>query len=926
MSAREVEMKNSKVGNTNTPETPEMMEYSVKGSDTLASIALKFNTTTSKLARMNRLSTRLLYPGQINLDMAASFSSCCGSISKVVTLFVPVKINLLERQVEKKLQKDELELVTKPPKTRPFPGRQDSLSPDFQMEELLRKSDNGKDEVSEKYLRINGRYITDGQGVVPGVLLVTPQTVMFNPSVSDHLVIDRGRDAYTVKCPMKATRSIAYYNDIAAMVLGDVSAEFIPKLVTSGHKTWAERDNLSMNTSNYVSQDTIGMLSESNFSDMRERYSLESIDRTNSRFDETKKDQIPLSQTSTLSDNLSQDDTFTSCNCTKSSKTGSDLDNLTVEGRVKGNDIVNSIYTAETSSSRGSFTNHDRMDGAIKDSDIFTKQSNENTQKHAEGARDSIDIMDTKCTSTPRKIQENSIKNSKVAMHDDSGLIYTKIQPKNSMKKLTGNAIKLEASGKLEDSYVYGDKGNANSFIEGESLSQIDASRDSGISEGTSFTSTRSSLKHGLTNDVGNRPMSPKSSSLSDEARQWLGKRGIRYSADSDDEGHFTETMDTSQMELSKPRPASLTADELVYLCLRIHKAHWCRPSNLETHIMGIPQNRDQQRMEHWFAVPQERVNQLHTFFTTWKGIAKHGPENQGDDFSRTSDIDKPEKMVDRKYRCDLLGTINDLVASRNGKSRNGCARNAYGDKILSPKILESTLKFIHESGLSIIDDTFARPSAEELLIERFEQAKKFAEPYKEGFLRASPLSGSRKSTLSSLNEDDVPELTDESNILENAHIEALSRELPSRTIGHRWNLVYSTAVHGISLKTLYRNTQDIETPILLVIVDQDGKTFGAFMSDPPKVSEGFYGTGESMLFTFKDNKIKAYRWTGINSFFIKGDTKCLSVGGGDGMFGLWLDEDLNHGRSHACKTFDNETLSSKEDFICRGLEAWSFE
>ena len=31
------------------------------------------------------------------------------------------------------------------------------------MEELLRKDDSGKDEISEKYLRINGRYITDGQ-------------------------------------------------------------------------------------------------------------------------------------------------------------------------------------------------------------------------------------------------------------------------------------------------------------------------------------------------------------------------------------------------------------------------------------------------------------------------------------------------------------------------------------------------------------------------------------------------------------------------------------------------------------------------------------------------------------------------------------------------------------------------------------------
>jgi len=178
-----------------------------------------------------------------------------------------------------------------------------------------------------------------------------------------------------------------------------------------------------------------------------------------------------------------------------------------------------------------------------------------------------------------------------------------------------------------------------------------------------------------------------------------------------------------------------------------------------------------------------------------------------------------------------------------------------------------------------------------------------------------------------SINEDDTPELTDTSSILEKMQLVALSRELPSRTVGHRWNLVYSTAVHGISLKTLYRNTQNIETPVLLVIIDQEGQVFGAFLSDSPKVCEGYYGTGESMLFKFLDQKtVKAYRWTGTNSFFIKGDSLCLSVGGGDGTFGLWLDGDLNHGRSHSCKTFDNDTLSSKEDFICRGLEAWSFE
>jgi len=43
------------------------------------------------------------------------------------------------------------------------------------------------------------------------------------------------------------------------------------------------------------------------------------------------------------------------------------------------------------------------------------------------------------------------------------------------------------------------------------------------------------------------------------------------------------------------------------------------------------------------------------------------------------------------------------------------------------------------------------------------------------------------------------------------------------------------------------------------------------------------------------------------------------------GVLGLWLDEDLYHGRTHACSTFNNQVLSGNEDFICTGLEAWSF-
>jgi len=60
---------------------------------------------------------------------------------------------------------------------------------------------------------------------VSGVLLVTPQTIMFNPSVSDHLVMERGRDAYLVKLPLKALSTLTVFEEIAAMVTDDVSKQ-----------------------------------------------------------------------------------------------------------------------------------------------------------------------------------------------------------------------------------------------------------------------------------------------------------------------------------------------------------------------------------------------------------------------------------------------------------------------------------------------------------------------------------------------------------------------------------------------------------------------------------------------------------------------------------------------------------------------------
>ena len=47
----------------------------------------------------------------------------------------------------------------------------------------------------------------------------------------------------------------------------------------------------------------------------------------------------------------------------------------------------------------------------------------------------------------------------------------------------------------------------------------------------------------------------------------------------------------------------------------------------------------------------------------------------------------------------------------------------------------------------------------------------------------------------------------------------------------------------------------------------------------------------------------------------MQGCSSSLAVGAGEGQFGIWFDEDLNHGRSQACPTFDNPPLTPTEDF-----------
>ncbi|MGH0158252.1 UNVERIFIED_CONTAM: hypothetical protein FKN15_045214 [Acipenser sinensis] len=95
------------------------------------------------------------------------------------------------------------------------------------------------------------------------------------------------------------------------------------------------------------------------------------------------------------------------------------------------------------------------------------------------------------------------------------------------------------------------------------------------------------------------------------------------------------------------------------------------------------------------------------------------------------------------------------------------------------------------------------------------------------------------------------PNLSEPSELLQPRQIEKLAQHLPPRTIGYPWTLAFSTARNGMSIKTLYRTMQGQDTPVLMVLKDSDGQVFGALASEPFKVSDCFYGTGETFLFTF---------------------------------------------------------------------------
>lgn len=136
--------------------------------------------------------------------------------------------------------------------------------------------------------------------------------------------------------------------------------------------------------------------------------------------------------------------------------------------------------------------------------------------------------------------------------------------------------------------------------------------------------------------------------------------------------------------------------------------------------------------------------------------------------------------------------------------------------------------------------------------------------------------------------------------------------------------MLYSTNLHGFSLATMFSRSRKFAGPVLCIVKDAAGSHFGAFATEPFLPHIGHFGTGECFLWRCeRDGRVRRWRSSGLNDYYMLCEPGFLAVGCGEGRYGLWLDAQFEKGHSQPVPTFSNEPLSQTESFECVAFELW---
>ncbi|KQS38440.1 uncharacterized protein Dere_GG11075, isoform K [Drosophila erecta] len=1015
------------------------ISYTVGNRDTLTSVAARFDTTPSELTHLNRLNSSFIYPGQQLLvpDKSAKDDASSSSTHDADGASLSGKSSPVERKLsgDESREKDILEGL-RPGSPKPGHIERVGGSSQQQAEEEANKSDDPV--ITQRFLKINVRHITDGQGVVGGVLLVTPNAVMFDPNVSDPLVIEHGPESYGVIAPMELVVNAAIFHDIAHMRVaggagqglnsgpGDADKPEIyypkPVLVEEDSKELSEQQPLLGEDGN-KRLDELGSLEIADDQESlcsstgrdgdafpkafdRERVedsSTEAKDsaKTDALDDEDKKADLGLSSTrSTLEerrkslldhhwaipskDRSSEDEGDNESNVTVDSGARAQdphSANSSVSGVPLSQPLVAAVAAAAAVGPASvvaplppSGIDLEHLEQLSKqscyDSGIDIREPVPNLQpipkKTVYSDADivlSSDWVPPK-TIVPTHFSESPPRSTILGQSLDAGTGGAGgVRKKTSSvsfsvddeaaQQAQAQAAALAATDKQAEkknkmlkrlsyplTWVEGLTGEGGAVPPGgvgigslNKSGDTDSAPNTGDSNQSVFSKVFSSSPITLVSELGGNlfsktpsedsggspvpPLTPHSTHS--EGHMTYGRSSIgTFIRPHSSEGTSSSTKlkeakqapkldyrsmvsmdDKPELFISVdkliPRPARACLDPPLYLRLRMGKPIG-KAIPLPTSVMSYGKNK--LRAEYWFSVPKNRVDELYRFINTW---VKH----------LYGELDE-EQIKARGF--ELIQ--EDTEWTKSGTTKAGMGGGSQDGEEISDLTRESW---------ELIKAPFAKTYK---IIKTASHAASHDLEMLGGEVLSMSTDEYRKTSLFATGSFDldfpIPDLIGKTEILTEEHREKLCSHLPARAEGYSWSLIFSTSQHGFALNSLYRKMARLESPVLIVIEDTEHNVFGALTSCSLHVSDHFYGTGESLLYKFNPS-FKVFHWTGENMYFIKGNMESLSIGAGDGRFGLWLDGDLNQGRSQQCSTYGNEPLAPQEDFVIKTLECWAF-
>ncbi|XP_077288784.1 TLD domain-containing protein mustard isoform X10 [Arctopsyche grandis] len=851
--------------------------YVVQDRDTLTSVAARFDTTPSELSKLNRLGTNFIFPSQ--------------------NLLVPDKT---DDSTKEDAPSEGGEQGSDGSSHQNVPSQEKDILDNLRPVSPELPSSPA---APQRFLKINVRHITDGQGVVSGVLLVTPNAVMFDPNVSDTLVLEHGPESYGVIAPMEFVVNAAIYYDIAHMRTHDSNPN-----INRGEKPeiYYMNKNNSPGKDSLVKDETFPELAattvEGDLTDWSEslenRTSAdgeEEIETSTGDTGERGGDAFPKAFDRELVTPTSAQVSSSSGDCIREEETqeiipivparpAADLPALhlvKLSCHDSGIDIRDPLPAITPNNTKKVYS----------DADIVLSQDWVPPVAI-------VPVAEPPLSAPPMSSEERvkkhaavsfSLDNTTPLSQDVSREDPSKGEKKNKMlKRLSYPLTWMEG--------LAGDSGGGSSGgSQGDSLPTSADSHNSGSVFSKVFNRRSSYGGFGRT-DSKKVPLNP------------APRLDYRSMVSVDDMPELFVSFDKLI-----PRPARSCDDPPLYLRLRMG-----RPANKavprSTPLMSY--GRKRMRPEYWFSVPRNRVDDLYKFLNHWV------PELYGE----LGDVTERGYILvdsDTELSDDETGTVGPKGERSDSQGDVGdLTRESW--EVLS--MSDELRRALYSSGASV-DMEF------------------------------SP-----------------PDLIGTTEILTLEHREKLCAHLPARAQGYMWSLVFSSIQHGFSLNSMYRKMQRVDSPVLLIVQDTDNHVFGALTSCALHPSEHFYGTGESFLFSFCANKpdspaahrrsistsaptatpppsatipldasqttivdesekppeepqrvFRVWQWTGDNLYFIRGSNDNISIGAGDGKFGLWLDGDLYQGRTQSCTTYGNEPLSTQEDFIVKTLECWAF-